>query len=61
MNNDTSLKNSAFVCEHLTISKTTLKRLRKTGLPFTRVGSSVRYNLETINQWLNSNTEPLSP
>jgi excisionase family DNA binding protein len=39
--------------KHLNISRTTLWRLRKEGLPHTKIGhKTIRYDLEEVEKWL---------
>lgn len=40
------------VCEWLTISKTTLYKWRKLGLPYSSIEGMNVYNKEQVNQWL---------
>lgn len=46
------------VCEWLTISKTTLYKWRKLGLPFSSVEGMNVYNKEQVNQWLLEHKQP---
>ena len=40
------------LAKFLKVSFTTLWRLRKAGMPYMRVGGSVRYNLRSVLDWL---------
>ena len=43
--------------EWLTVSKSTLHKLRETGqIPFQMIGSSIRYSKRDIEQWLKYNS-----
>lgn len=44
--------NNKQVCEWLTISKTTLYKWRKLGLPYSSIEGMNVYNKEQVNQWL---------
>lgn len=37
---------------HFKISIPTIDRLMTQGLPYTKIGRSVRFNLEEVTQWL---------
>ncbi len=61
MNNDTPTSNSApqwiteqELSEHLQVSTRHLINLRKCGLPFIQLGSSVRYDLHEVEQFIRS-------
>lgn len=61
MNNDTPTSNSApqwiteqELSEHLQVSTRHLINLRKCGLPFIQLGSSVRYDLREVEQFIRS-------
>lgn len=61
MNNDTSNPNptppwltEAQLAEHLQISTRHLINLRKAGLPFIQLGSSVRYDIHEVEQFIRS-------
>lgn len=61
MNNDTPTSNSAphwiteqELSEHLQVSTRHLINLRKCGLPFIQLGSSVRYDLAEVEQFIRS-------
>ena len=43
------------LCDFLSVSRTTLFRFRKNGLPFIRIGRSLRYRLDDIELWLSQN------
>ena len=48
-------KNSQEICAFLQISNSTLKQLRKKGLPFNKVSeSTIRYDLEAVTKWVKS-------
>ena len=62
MNNDTPASNSApqwiteqQLAEHLQVSTRHLINLRKRGLPFVQLGSSVRYSLPEVEEYLRTN------
>lgn len=38
--------------EYLKITKTTIDRWRKIGLPFLRIGRHVRFNLDDVMAWI---------
>ena len=40
------------IADHYKVSIPTIDRLMKEGLPFTKIGKSVRFNLETVEDWL---------
>jgi excisionase family DNA binding protein len=40
------------VCEILKVSRETLYNWRKDGLPFTRVMTTIRYNLDEVRRWI---------
>ncbi|MDD6864930.1 MAG: helix-turn-helix domain-containing protein [Lactobacillus sp.] len=46
------------VCEWLTISKTTLYKWRKLGLPYSSIEGMNVYNKEQVNQWLLEHKQP---
>jgi predicted site-specific integrase-resolvase len=50
--------NNKQICEWLTISKTTLYKWRKLGLPFSNVEGMNVYNKEQVNQWLLEHKQP---
>ncbi len=61
MNNDTPTSNSApqwiteqELSQHLQVSTRHLINLRKCGLPFIQLGSSVRYDLAEVEQFIRS-------
>jgi hypothetical protein len=61
VNNDTPTSNSApqwiteqELSEHLQVSTRHLINLRKCGLPFIQLGSSVRYDLAEVEQFIRS-------
>lgn len=61
MNNDTPTSQSApqwiteqELSEHLQVSTRHLINLRKCGLPFIQLGSSVRYDLAEVEQFIRS-------
>jgi excisionase family DNA binding protein len=47
-----ALMNSSDLEAVLGVKRTTLWRLRKRGLPFTRVGGQVRFDVEQVREWL---------
>ena len=49
------LLTSEQLCDFLSVSRTTLFRFRKNGLPFIRIGRSLRYRLDDIELWLSQN------
>ncbi len=46
------------VCEWLTISKTTLYKWRKLGLPYSSIEGMNVYNKEQVNKWLLEHKRP---
>lgn len=42
------------LCEWLKISPNTANNWRRKGLPYVRVGNTVRYKKEEVEQWINS-------
>lgn len=40
------------MAEKLNISRATLYRLKDTGLPFVKVGGSIRFDEEKVLQWI---------
>jgi excisionase family DNA binding protein len=42
------------LCKWLTISRSTLWRLRKEGLPYIKVGNLTRYDKDDVLAWLKS-------
>lgn len=42
------------LCEWLKISKNTANNWRRLGMPYIRVGNTVRYNKEEVDKWLKS-------
>jgi 5-methylcytosine-specific restriction protein A len=52
MNNLVSEKELA---EILQLSRSTINRLRKQGMPFIKIGKSVRYDLEAVKKWIQNN------
>lgn len=48
------------LCEQLKVSRTTLWVLRRKGLPFIRIGSLVRYEIEEVLNWFRAVHEPLA-
>ena len=43
------------LCDKLKLSRSTLYRLRQKGLPYSKVGGSIRYNLGEVTKWINEN------
>ncbi len=43
------------LCEELSLSKSTIIKLRKQGLPVIRIGESVRFNIQEVKQFLLTN------
>ena len=41
------------ITNHYSVSINTIDRLMKEGLPFTKIGKSVRFDLEKVEEWLN--------
>lgn len=46
------------LCEWLRVSRSTLYRQRERGLPHTRIGGQVRYDLEQVLEWLERQKHP---
>lgn len=44
------------VCKMLNITRPTLDKLRKEGLPYINVGRNIRFNKEEVIQWLKENS-----
>lgn len=42
------------ICEYLRISRSTLWRLRKRGLPCFKLGTRVLFNKEDVDEWIKS-------
>lgn len=49
------------VMERLQISRVTLYRLRKAGLPAVRVGGAIRFDLTAVKTWLGSQEQEPTP
>jgi len=49
------------LCEKLQVSPSTVERLRRKGLPVIYVGSSVRYALDRVMSFLDSNSRTGRP
>lgn len=45
------------IAAHYKVSVPTIDRLMTQGLPFTKIGKSVRFDLETVEQWLKEKKE----
>lgn len=45
------------LCEWLKFSRMKIFRLRKEGLPYIKVGKSVRYDKGVIEKWLNEKAQ----
>ena len=43
------------LCEWLKITRRTIERWRKSGLPFYKFGSSVRFKKEEVLSWIEQN------
>jgi excisionase family DNA binding protein len=43
------------LCEWLKITRRTIERWRKSGLPFYKIGSSVRFKKEEVLSWIEQN------
>lgn len=50
--------NNKQICEWLTISKTTLYKWRKLGLPYSSIEGMNVYNKEQVNKWLLEHKRP---
>jgi excisionase family DNA binding protein len=44
---------TAELAEALKVSRQTLYDWRKKGLPFIKIGSRIRFDLEAVNEWIN--------
>ena len=44
--------NKKEIAAHYKVSVPTIDRLMTQGLPFTKIGKSVRFDLETVEKWL---------
>jgi len=53
------LYNEIQIAEYLGISKKKLQkdRCRNEGIPYVKIGSSVRYRMNAVNAWLDKNTK----
>lgn len=51
------LKNNHEMAEILGVSRMTLNRWRKLGMPSTNIGKSVRFDEEEVEQWIKENNE----
>lgn len=40
------------LAEHYNVSIATIDRLMKEGLPYTKIGKNVRFDLEKVKKWL---------
>jgi excisionase family DNA binding protein len=40
------------LCEYLKVTKTTIERWRKEGLPFSQIGRGIRFKLDEVMQWV---------
>lgn len=47
------------ICELLSISKSTLFKLRKQGMPIVKIGDSVRFNLLEVEKFINNKISQL--
>jgi len=45
--------------EWLKISRSTIVRLRKGGMPFTKIGKAVRYDKDKVQEWLDKKKSKL--
>lgn len=45
------------LCEWLKISRATLDRWRKKGLPFVKVDKAVRFDKDEVEKWLKENSK----
>ncbi|SHF60633.1 transcriptional regulator, AlpA family [Desulforamulus putei DSM 12395] len=45
------------ICEWLKVTRRTIERWRKNGLPFFKIGSSVRFNKEEVLKWIEQNSK----
>ena len=45
------------MCQVLKISRSTLDRWRKQGLPFFKYGNSIRFDKEKVLKWLKQNNK----
>ena len=53
-NLDSPFLNKQQACNYLSISNNTLDSWIKQGLPYIKIGKSIRFNKEAINSWLYS-------
>ncbi len=51
------MKNKKEISEHYAVSIPTIDRLMKDGLPYVKLGKSVRFDLEKVEQWLQEQKE----
>lgn len=51
------LLTTADLMEKLKVSRDMLYRLRKAGLPFIKIGGSIRYNFQDVGEWLEKQNE----
>ncbi len=54
---ETKLSKEKEVLDYLNISRTTLWRLKKEGLPTVKVGNSQRYDIEEVKEWVLNDEE----
>ncbi len=41
--------------QYLKVGRSTINRWRKEGMPFVKIGRGVRFVLEDVNRWIDSN------
>lgn len=51
------LLNNNEMSERLKVSRMTLNRWRKLGMPSRNIGKSVRFNVEEVDKWIEENNE----
>jgi excisionase family DNA binding protein len=45
------------LCDKLQLSRATIDRWRKEGLPFTKIGKSLRFDEEKVAEWIRQNKQ----
>ena len=42
------------LCQWLKISRSTANRWRREGMPFTKINKSVRFDIDTVQKWIDA-------
>ena len=53
--NENSLISTELLCEKLSLSKSTIIKLRRDGMPYLRIGDSIRFELSEVKKYLIEN------